>query len=247
MEAAKQIITVTRPVQAAAGHVPVETSDEGAQRALARARLYHFFEIGLAHPGADGLAYFREGSTGLAYVTALAESGDADDEAKSAGLRFFTALRALDDAHAESAHIALFSTNFPHLPCPPYGSLYTVEGDKRLDEMRAIKEFYSANGIDMDESFTDLPDHLCVELEFLQVLCFREQEAELAGDANLDESLRLAEAQFLERFALPFLMRIARLGVAQMPDNPYTHLLVATRAFVQAHAHSLGIVAAPTP
>jgi hypothetical protein len=106
----------------------------------------------------------------------------------------------------EAAYIALFTNNYPHLPCPPYGSLFTaIDSEKRLEEMLAIKEFYQSHGMDIADSFDDLPDHLCVELEFMQLLCFREREAEeMPGPGTDLAGVRKAEAEFLDRFLLPF-------------------------------------------
>jgi TorA maturation chaperone TorD len=140
----------------------------------------------------------------------------------------------------ESDHIALFSANFPQVPCPPYGSLFTADDDgKRLEEMLAIKTFYQDSGIDVSETFDDLPDHICVELEFMQVLCFREHDAMTQGDHELAEAVRAEQAQFLDRFLLPFAERLSFLALRIASDNPYSHLLGATNRLLTHHRESL--------
>jgi TorA maturation chaperone TorD len=109
-----------------------------------------------------------------------------------------------------------------------------------------IKEFYQTHGMDIAESYDDLPDHLCVELEFLHMLCFRESEAEEAQDLELIRGVRVVEAEFLDRFLLPFATRLADLAVGSVPDNPYSDLLEAARCFLLAHRIELGKPAALT-
>jgi TorA maturation chaperone TorD len=147
----------------------------------------------------------------------------------------------------EAAYISLFTNNFPHLPCPPYGSLFTaVDSEKRLEEMLTIKEYYQSHGMDIADSYDDLPDHLCVELEFMHMLCFRESEAEEAQDLELIRGVRVVEAEFLDRFLLPFATRLADLAVGSVPNNPYSDLLEAARCFLLAHRIELGKPAALT-
>lgn len=210
--------------------------------AMARARLCHFFELALAHPASDGLACFRAPAIEQSYRDALSEAVkdvELRAQAAEAGARFFAALRAHDDAQVESAHIALFSAGFPTLPCPPYGSLFTVQGDKRLEEMRRIKEFYQRHGFDLDDAFTDLPDHLCVELEFMQALCFREHDARSSGDAAQVAEARAAQAQFLDAFLLPFVQGIANAARVQKTPNIYVDLLAAVDACASGHRRAL--------
>jgi|GEM_PF-2864157 len=209
-----------------------------------RAQLYHFLELAFAHPGEDGHAYFSEESTERDFQRQFKAIGQAGGSlelhgATAAG-QFFAGIRRMSFEDAEAAHISLFTNNYPHLPCPPYGSLFTtVDSDKRLAEMLAIKEFYQSHGVDMSETFDDLPDHLCVELEFLQLLCFREGEALDRSDAELLAGVRAAEAEFLDRFLLKFTDSLAEVAIKLVPENPYSHLLDAARCFVHVHRAQL--------
>ena len=79
-----------------------------------------------------------------------------------------------------------------HLPSPPYESVYLtidednkdgiVLGDSALD----AKYQYLSAGISLPEDFTDLPDHIGVELDFMSYLCFEESSKIQEGD---DEGL----------------------------------------------------------
>lgn len=229
---------------------PVSTGQSVSTSFTARERgqLYHFFELALAHPGEAGHEYFCEETTEKQFLNVYSAEVQADPTLANTGLpaarKFFSGLRGMSYEQSESAYIALFTNNYPHLPCPPYGSLFTaIDSEKRLEEMLAIKEFYQQHGADIAESFDDLPDHLCVELEFLQLLCFRESEAIDGLDLEALTGVRAAEAEFLDRFLLPFATRLAAIALGSVPDNPYSDLLEAARCFLLAHRRQLGELA----
>lgn len=221
--------------------------------AIKRAQMCHFLELVLAHPGEDGHEYFRKESTEAAFIQVYCGLLQGDSalctKGEAAAREFFSALRRMSYEDIESAHIGLFTNNYPHLPCPPYGSLFTAaDSEKRLEEMLSIKAFYQRHDIDIAETFDDLPDHLCVELEFLQVLCFRESEAAAAGDREVLAGVRATQAEFLDRYLLPFVGRLAEIGVQSVPENPFSHLLEVTRCFLVQHRQTLGETAvAPSP
>jgi TorA maturation chaperone TorD len=235
-----------------AGKSPDSAQGAGIRsRSGKRGQLYHFFELALAHPGEGGHDYFRLESTETDFQQVYA--AEVQSDAKLAGIgipaagKFFSSLRGMSYEEVEAAYISLFTNNYPHLPCPPYGSLFTaIDSEKRLEEMLAIKEFYQSHGMDIAESYDDLPDHLCVELEFLQMLSFRESEAEEAQDLELMRGVRVVEAEFLDRFLLPFATRLADLAVGSVPTNPYSDLLEAARCFLLAHRIELAKPAAMT-
>lgn len=219
--------------RAADGHVP---ADVVASPAELWARLYHFLELALAHPAEAGFAYFRTPEAEAEFQSALRLLPNRDEmiaQATFAGRAFFEGIRTRSFEELEADHIGLFSANFPTVPCPPYGSLFTVLESKRLEEMLAIKQFYHQSGVDISTSFDDLPDHICVELEFLQLLCFRLEDAIVKGDAKLAEGLRRNQIEFLDRFLLPFVRRLATIAVRMTPENPYAHLLHAAQALAQ--------------
>lgn len=227
--------------QPSAGEDFVGMSGEPA--CFGRASIYHFLEIALAHPDEDGLEWIAAPSTEAALERALDTLAVSDrlDAAREPLAMFFERLRARPHEDVEAEHIALFSANFPTVPCPPYGSLFTVEEAKRLEEMTAIKAFYRDSGFDVAEHFDDLPDHLCVELELLHVLT---HQAETARDALEIRWARERAAAFVDRFVAPFLERIVAIAEAVEPDNTYTRLLAATRHVVASHREELAADAA---
>ena len=203
-----------------------------------RAAIYHFLEFALAHPAEDGLDWLSDPANELALDQALDHFAGEDGlgDARRALLAFFDALRSQSHDSIEAAHIALFSANFPTVPCPPYGSLFTADEGKRLEEMAAIKAFYRDSGFDVAQGFDDLPDHLCVELEFLQALSHR---CETAVEEREAAWARACSAAFIDRFAFPFVERLSAIAETAEPGNLYTHLLTATRQVVFEHRAAL--------
>lgn len=231
---------------------PVAATAAPAQYVTAQdcARLCHILELAFAHPGEDGHDYFCKDETEDAFLRVYENLLRSDDGLQHRGMaaarRFFSGLRGMNYEEVETAHIGLFTNNYPHLPCPPYGSLFTAaDSDKRLQEMLAIKEFYQRHGADIAASFDDLPDHLCVELEFLHLLCFREAEAAEREDRDVLAGVRAAQREFMDRFLLPFVERLADIALASVPENPYSDLLDAARCLLLARRRAVDAPVAP--
>jgi putative dimethyl sulfoxide reductase chaperone len=54
------------------------------------------------------------------------------------------------------------------LQAPPYGSYYLEHGKQVMGEStQAVLQFYRRSGLRMDADFTEMPDHIAVELEFV--------------------------------------------------------------------------------
>lgn len=237
----------------AQAHVSRKDPDASPGAVLAAARyaqLYHFLELALSHPGPDGFEYFRTPGTEDQFKSALASlpgGNELKEQAAAAAGHYFACLRQRSFEDVEAEHIGLFSSNFPTVPCPPYGSLFTVDENKRLEEMLAIKQFYHRSGVDVAASFDDLPDHICVEIEFLQLLCFRLDDALRNRDPDMATGLANTQTIFLDRFLLPFARRLARIATGMAPENSYAHLLTATRAVIEHHRQYLELAAVSSP
>ena len=87
------------------------------------------------------------------------------------------------------------------LKAPPYGSVYldgerTVMGPSTIETIRC----YEDEGLVRDAEFTELPDHIAVELEFMYFLCFREVEALRNGDTERAAAYQRKQEDFLLHF-----------------------------------------------
>lgn len=87
-----------------------------------------------------------------------------------------------------------------HILAKPYGSVWLEENKTLMgDTTMAVLELYKEGGFEIDEEFRELPDHIAVELEFLYLLIFRENEARSSGDAARLNSVTDLKARFLDQ------------------------------------------------
>jgi len=77
----------------------------------------------------------------------------------------------------------------------PYASFWlTDDQSMRHEATLAVLDFYEQGGFEVSEDLHELPDHIAVELEFLYLLIFAQNQAQLGG--NMDD---LAAANALHR------------------------------------------------
>ena len=81
----------------------------------------------------------------------------------------------------------------------PYGSVW-LDGEKTLmrDSTMAVQELYREGGFEIDEDFRELPDHIAVELEFLYLLIYRENEARRNDNPEVLTAMAGLRKRFLD-------------------------------------------------
>lgn len=129
----------------------------------------------------------------------------------------------------EVEYIRIFDVGIPTPPCSPYEGEFRSD-ESRISLMMEIAEFYRHFGLQMKE--TELPDHICSELEFLHFLTFKEAQAGLNNDVELLHGYILAQKDFLERHLLKW---ISAFGIkikenCKMPF--YATLVKVTEDFI---------------
>lgn len=111
-------------------------------------------------------------------------------------------LATLGETELAVAHARLFVGPFS-LEAPPYGSFYLEPEKKVMGETTvAVRQYYREAGLVLDEEFTELPDHMAVELEFLSYLLQRAIEAAMQGDDKSVATWTERRAGFLRCFLL---------------------------------------------
>jgi len=100
------------------------------------------------------------------------------------------------------------------VPCPPYESVYRqdrpvmerglVMGPSAAD----VRHRYTEAGLVLPKNFTDLPDHIAVEMEFMHFLCA--EELKFVEQGNLQESERRKKMQ--QEFAKEHLEWVQRFA-----------------------------------
>jgi len=116
----------------------------------------------------------------------------------------------------------------------PYGSRWLGQADATVeDPMAALLDCYEQGGFELGADFCDLPDHVAVELEFLYLLCFTQNQAELAGDEVAAEAVGKLRQDFLARHLGAWIQPFAAAVRSHAHTAFYRELSSLTEAFVQ--------------
>lgn len=121
----------------------------------------------------------------------------------------------------------------------PYGSFWLEEENTLMgDSTVAVLDLYSEAEFEMDEEFKELPDHIAAELEFLYLLTFRENEAQVAGEDTTKwaDLRKLFLAQHLGAWVTPFSAALA----AGAKCDFYRELAKLTEMFVRSEKRRIG-------
>lgn len=99
-------------------------------------------------------------------------------------------------------HLRLF-VGPGHIQCPPYESVYRK--DRPLPERGLVmgpstadvRRRYTEANLNMSKKFTDLPDQIAVEMEFMHFLCAEESKFTQQGDLQESTKFRKMQEEFL--------------------------------------------------
>ncbi len=150
---------------------------------------------------------------------------------------YLRALAPRDVAEAlvelEAEYNRLFVGPMPPL-AHPYESVYRtagglVMGDCTLDVLRS----YAQEGFVLSAEYKDLPDHVAVELEFMALLCQREEEASIAGLGAIAGALQRIECAFLEGHLRRWLPQFCQRVLLAAPSLYYGQWAQMTDLFTQ--------------
>jgi putative dimethyl sulfoxide reductase chaperone len=86
-----------------------------------------------------------------------------------------------------------------HIVAKPYGSVWLEGGNTVMGESTmAVLKLYEEGGFDMSEEFREVPDHIAVELEFLYLLIYRENEGQRNGELEAQQAKAVLRKRFLD-------------------------------------------------
>ncbi len=175
------------------------------------------------------LAAFQLGTPGE--MLGLAENGAGPES--TPGDALFTPLKEEYDRLFEGPG---------HVQVPPYESVHRKDapeiergllmGPATVDAKRQ----YAQAGLAMAQGFTDLPDHVAVELEFMGYLCTKEAEV---GGAAKDGRFVEAQRRFTREHLLQWLPDFCYKIVAASKVRFYRDLALVTQAYVASEAAEL--------
>ncbi|TVQ72956.1 MAG: hypothetical protein EA363_03835 [Balneolaceae bacterium] len=176
------------------------TMDQALIRTEHRARVYKLLSDCYQSPDAEFPARVRElsGLLNALHPEILLEVpnmpdglDDADDKGVPDGTDASDGSDVPDDSETRSfleelkvEHARLFIGPFS-LPVPPYGSMYLDREEHLMAEStKDVHQWYLSEGI--ETALKEMPDHICIELEFLYLLIYRELKAQEQTERSHD-------------------------------------------------------------
>lgn len=119
----------------------------------------------------------------------------------------------------------------------PHGSFWqTGEATLMQDTTLAVIELYEQGGFEIDEAFRELPDHVAVELEFLYLLIFRQNQARRANDVEGLAALAALQQRFLAQHLGAWIGPFTQAVQAGAETAFYRELGAFTELFVRRAA-----------
>ncbi|NKE68563.1 molecular chaperone TorD family protein [Ramlibacter sp. RBP-2] len=119
----------------------------------------------------------------------------------------------------------------------PYGSVWlTGENAVMQESTVALQGLYGEAGFELDEDLAEMPDHVAVELEFLYLLTFKQNEAWRAGDEVAIGAWNQLHGLFLRDHLGAWIGRFAAAVRDRAQTSFYRELADLTARFVQAES-----------
>ena len=101
------------------------------------------------------------------------------------------------------------------------------------DSTVEVKKFIETTGLEYETDYKGLPDHISVELEFMQQLTLREEQAWGDSDADGAAYCRKIEEKFIEEHLIPWVPEFCE-KIMQEAELPfYRDLAALTRNFIE--------------
>jgi len=119
----------------------------------------------------------------------------------------------------------------------PYASFWlTDDQSMRHEATMAVLDFYEQGGFDVSEELHELPDHIAVELEFLYLLIFARNQAQLGGNADDLVAANALHRRFVAEHLNAWLGDFAAAVKAGTGTAFYRELAELTEKFVRMEA-----------
>jgi TorA maturation chaperone TorD len=194
----------------------VETRNEqAAARHFARSAAYRLLSEATMYPSGDVMKALREED--LPQAQAAAEVLDESFSALLAAFAEELLKSSPDDLQLEHGRIF---THLLSLDCPPCETVYTAkEIFDETSQLSDIAGFFRAFGLELAER--ERPDHITVELEFMQMLTSKEAYAHLHHGAEKARLCRVVQRKFVEEHLGRWGRQFAQKLAAMAPDGVF--------------------------
>ncbi len=125
----------------------------------------------------------------------------------------------------------------------PYASFWlTDDQSMRHEATMAVLDFYERGGFDVSDDVHELPDHIAVELEFLYLLIFAQNQAQPGGAAEDAAAARALHRRFASEHMGAWIGLFAVAVGSGAETAFYRELAALTERFVRLEA-----ARSPTP
>ena len=127
------------------------------------------------------------------------------------------------------------------LLAPPFGSIY-LDGKRQImgDSTLNVVSRYLAAGLTVDEGFTNPPDHISAELEFMHVLITAELNYLHNGSADEAAECLVQQYEFLNSHLGQWVVAFTDLTIKETRLPYFRYLAVATQQFIKEEIQRLG-------
>ena len=99
--------------------------------------------------------------------------------------------------------------------------------------MVEVKKFIEFSGLHYTSDYTGLPDHISVELEFMQQVTLREGQAWEEGDETAAKGCLKYEKQFLEEHLICWIPDFCDKVMAAAESPLYREMASLTKTFIE--------------
>lgn len=122
----------------------------------------------------------------------------------------------------------------------PYGSSWLGDQTALMqDSTMAVLELYEQGGFNMVDEFRDLPDHVAVELEFLYLLIFTQNQARRSANVNDLVAVKALQRRFLGEHLGAWISSFTEAIQSGAQTEFYRVLAAFTERFVKMQMSSL--------
>jgi len=214
------------------------TVSPNRRSAAARAEIYRFLALVFSDPCPGKLAMLERDWPATEAALARLGLGGAD----CAGFL------ALDDAGLRRAHLAIFGHAISK-DCPPYGAEYgQAHIFEKTQTLADVAGFYRAFGLDVSGDVRDRPDHLALELEFMESLCLKQTLAEgQTGNPDKQSLCRDAERAFLQDHLGVWVFSFAHRLTTRAAKGPFAECARLLERFLDQELTAMGIARRADP
>lgn len=130
---------------------------------------------------------------------------NVSDEAYRGSVQMKEAVKKYSIEELQVEYTRLFLGPFG-VAVPPYGSYYLEKSGEVMGETtREVMQLYRKAGLAIDEGFTELPDHIAVELEFAYYLVTTINNPDVRDNGKKYDTLIALYTQFQSLYFIPFI------------------------------------------